>query len=152
MAYPEAGDLYFEDLFLGRSAERRHVITDKDIQVFADLTGDYSPLHVDEEFAARSRFGRRLAHGLLTSSFITGILGMELPARNGIYMGQTLSFRKPVFIGDEVTVRVVVAERDEAKSRIRFATQCLVEDTVVVDGEALIFVPRRPQPAGEPTQ
>ena len=149
MAYPQAGDLYFEDLWLGRSAERRRVISEKNIRVFCGLTGDYSPLHVDEDFATRSRFGRRLAHGLLTSSFITGIIGMELPARNGIYMGQTLSFLKPVFIGDELTVRASVAERDEEKSRIRLKTQCLVGETLVVDGAALIFVPRRPYHAGE---
>lgn len=151
MNYPEAGDLYFEDMHVGRSAERRHVITDRDIQVFADLTGDYSPLHVDEAFAQRSRFGRRLAHGLLSSSFITGIIGMELPARNGIYMGQTLSFRRPVFIGDELVVRASVASRDEDKSRIRLTTQCLVDDAIVVDGEALIFVPRRTPADGNET-
>jgi 3-hydroxybutyryl-CoA dehydratase len=139
-----AENLYFEDLWIGRSAARRHVITEEDIRTFARLTGDYSPLHVDEEFAARSRFGRRLAHGLLSASFITGIIGMDLPARNGIYMQQTLTFRKPVFIGDELLVRATVAALDPEKSHMRLATQCLVAETVVVDGEALILVPRRP--------
>ena len=126
MTYPQADDLYFEDLWLERSAERRRVVTEEDIRVFADLTGDYSPLHVDEEFAARSRFGRRLAHGLLTSSFITGIIGMELPSRNGIYMGQTLSFLKPVFIGDELTVRAAVAGRGMRSTRTGRATGAVI--------------------------
>jgi len=144
MTYPTATDLFLDDFCLGQVAERRHVIEDADILTFAGITGDYSPLHVDDEFARRSRFGRRLAHGLLTSSFITGIIGMELPGRNGIYMSQTLRFRRPVFIGDEVLVRATMATIDEEKSRITLATSCLVDGEVVVDGEALIFVPRRP--------
>ncbi|PWR21627.1 MaoC family dehydratase [Zavarzinia compransoris] len=146
MTYPIAGDLFLDDLHVGQTAERRHRITDDTIRTFAALTGDYSPLHVDEDFAAGSRFGRRLAHGLLTASFITEIIGMELPARNGIYMGQTLSFRKPVFIGDEVVVRASVAAIDEEKCRIRLTTLCLVDGQVVLEGEALIHVPKRPWP------
>lgn len=147
MTYPTASDLYLDDLHIGQMAERRHVVTDEDIHAFARLTGDYSPLHVDDAFARRSRFGRRLAHGLLTSSFITGIIGMDLPARNGIYMSQNLRFRRPVFIGDEVLVRATLTDLDYEKSRIKLATHCLVKDDVVVEGEALIFVPRRPQSA-----
>lgn len=143
MTHPQAGDYYLEDLSVGQVVEKRHVVTDADIHTFARLTGDYSPLHVDEGFAKRSRFGKRLAHGLLTSSFITGIIGMDLPARNGIYLGQTLSFRKPVFIDDEVVVRATVTAIDNEKSRIRLATVCFARGEVAVDGEALIFVPKR---------
>ena len=144
MAYPTATDLYLDDFVPGQTAERRHVITDADILAFAGLTGDYSPLHVDDDFARRSRFGRRLAHGLLTASFITGIIGMDLPGRNGIYMSQNLRFRRPVFIGDAVLVRATLAAIDREKSRITLTTACLVNAETVVEGEALIFVPRRP--------
>jgi 3-hydroxybutyryl-CoA dehydratase len=147
LRFPEAGDNYLEDLYVGQTAERRHVVTDDDIQTFAKLTGDYSPLHVDDEFARKSRFGRRLAHGMLTSSFITGIIGMELPARHGIYMGQTLSFRKPVFIGDEIVVKAAVSSIDHEKCRIKLSTVCMVGDQVVLEGESLIYVPRRPRPS-----
>ncbi len=141
---PASANFYLEDLSVGQTVERKHIITDDQIQAFARLTGDYSPLHVDDEFASTSRFGRRLAHGMLTASFITEIIGMKLPARNGIYMGQTLSFMKPVFIGDEVLYRATITHLDSEKCRIRLQTQCFVDDQLVLDGESLIFVPRRP--------
>lgn len=143
MSHPVSEDLFLEDFELGYTVENRHVITDDIVHSFCALTGDYSPLHVDDEFAKASRFGRRLVHGMLTSAYITEIIGMKLPGRNGIYMNQSLAFRKPVYIGDEVTIRAEIMGIDQEKSRIRLATTCLARNETVVDGEALIFVPKR---------
>src|ERR1044071_9121735 len=93
---------------IGDSAEVTKTIEQSDIDAFADLTGDHNPVHVDEEFAKTSRFGRRIAHGMLTASLISSVLANKLPGEGSVYLGQTLQFQAPVFPGDEVTARVTV--------------------------------------------
>jgi 3-hydroxybutyryl-CoA dehydratase len=131
-----------EDLSVGETAERTHVVSAADIEAFAAVSGDRNPVHMDEAYAVATRFGGRIAHGMLAASYISAILGMELPGPGAIYVSQALRFRRPVRIGDAVTARVRVSEIDE-RGRVTLETTCLVEDKAVVEGEAVVMVARR---------
>lgn len=135
---------YFEDLLVGDEVRYVRRITDEDIVSFARVSGDDNPLHLDEEFARTTRFGGRIAHGMLSASFISTLVGVRLGVPGVIYLKQSLVFRAPVRPGDEVTARATVRDRDPAKNRVTFDTVCTVEETVVIDGEALVIVPSRP--------
>jgi 3-hydroxybutyryl-CoA dehydratase len=132
-----------EDLSVGQSAERTRVVGEKDIAAFAELSGDFNPVHMDAEFAATTRFGERIAHGMLSATFISAVLGEELPGHGAVYMNQSLRFRRPVKIGDAVTARVQITAIDAEKARVTFETVCLVDGKPVIEGEALMLVPRR---------
>jgi 3-hydroxybutyryl-CoA dehydratase len=116
-------------------------VASSDVVGFAQLTGDRNPIHLSEHFAARTTFGKRIAHGLYTASLISAVLGTRLPGPGAIYISQSLNFRAPVKIGDTVVVTVTVAELVAEKSRARLACVCAVGGEVVLDGEALVKVP-----------
>src|ERR1700755_3647449 len=134
--------LFFEDLSLGMTERLSKTINSSDVVGFAEVTGDRNPIHLSEHFAAKTPFGTRIAHGLYTASLISAVLGTRLPGPGAIYLSQTLNFRAPVKIGDTVTVSVTVAELMPAKSRARLACVCRVGDETVLDGEALVKVPK----------
>jgi 3-hydroxybutyryl-CoA dehydratase len=142
--------LYLEDLEIGRTAERKHVVTDGDIRAFAEVSGDNNPLHLDEVFAKETAFKGRIAHGMLSGAYISAALAGEIPGAGSVYLSQSLNFKRPVRIGDEVTTRIVIKEIDERRARITIATACFVRGKVATDGEAVVMVPRRPaaQPDG----
>jgi len=127
-------------LEIGKSATFTKKITESDINTFAEISGDHNPIHVDEEAAKKSVFGRRIAHGMLSASFISAVLGMYLPGEGTIYLGQNLKFLKPVDIGDEITAKVTVAEVVNADKGIyKLSTQCFNQkDEMVIDGEATV--------------
>ena len=131
-----------EDLAVGMTASYRHTITDADVRTFADLTGDHNPLHLDEDFARTTRFKGRVAHGMLTASYFSTALAI-MPGPGTVYLSQSLAFKAPVRIGDTVEARVTVSEIIHDRGRVVLKTQCLVGDTVVVDGEAMALVPKR---------
>src|SRR5499433_1323332 len=133
--------LYFEDLSVGMTETLSKTIASSDVVGFAQLTGDRNPIHLSEHFAAKTSFGRRIAHGLYTASLISAVLGTRLPGPGAIYISQTLNFRAPVRIGDTVDVIVTVAELIPARQRARLACSCKVGDEIVLDGEALVKVP-----------
>jgi 3-hydroxybutyryl-CoA dehydratase len=135
--------LHLEDLFVGQSAERRHRVSGADIDAFAAVTGDDNPVHLDEAYAAGTRFGGRIAHGMLAAGFISAVLGAQLPGPGAIYLSQTLRFRRPVRIGDEVVARAEISEIDAARARVTLKTTCAVAGEVVVEGEAVVIAPRR---------
>lgn len=135
---------YFEDLELGMEASLQKLVTEADINEFAEITGDKNPVHLDPEYAAKTIFKERIAHGMLTASFISAVFGMELPGPGVIYVSQTLNFRAPVKIGQMVTAKVRVVELFPAKRRARFETICTVDGKVVLEGEAMLMVPARP--------
>jgi 3-hydroxybutyryl-CoA dehydratase len=135
--------LYFDELSLGQTAEVSHVVGAADIEAFAAVSGDHNPVHMDEAFAKSTPFGGRIAHGMLSAAYISAVLGNDLPGPGAIYLSQSLRFRRPVKIGDPVIARVTVKALDEAKGHATFETVCLVNGKTVVDGEALIMVPRR---------
>ncbi len=133
----------FEDLHIGQTASIGKTISEADILLFAAVSLDTNPVHLNAEAAAGSAFKERVAHGMLSAGLISAVLGTQLPGAGTIYLAQTLQFRRPVKIGDPVTARVTVKTLDTAKGHATFETACLVNGKTVVDGEALIMVPRR---------
>ena len=132
------------NLKVGDSAEIRKTIADEDVRAFAELTGDRNPVHLDEEYAASTRFGRRIAHGMLGASLISAVLANELPGRGTVYLSQTLKFTAPVFLGDTVTARVTVKHVREDKPVVTLETFCTNQrGERVVEGEAVVLVSRQ---------
>ena len=135
--------LYFDELSVGQAAETTHVVGAADIEAFAAVSGDHNPVHMDEAFAKATPFGGRIAHGMLAAAYISAVLGNQLPGPGAIYLSQSLRFRRPVKIGDPVTAIVTVKALDPAKGHATLETVCQVNGKTVVDGEAVIMVPRR---------
>jgi acyl dehydratase len=126
-------------LKVGDTASRAKVIKDADIGAFADVSGDYNPIHLDNDFASKTRFGQRIAHGMLSASLISAVLANDLPGEGSIYLGQTLQFVAPVFVGDEVTARVTVIAVRGDKPIATFETVCVNQrNEVVIKGEATV--------------
>lgn len=135
---------YLEDLSVGMTEVFEKTVTDADIRAFADISGDTNPLHLDDAFAKQTIFKGRIAHGMLSASYISTILGTKLPGAGCIYLSQTLRFKAPVRPGDTVTARVSVKHIDEQKRRVELDCSCSVEKIEVLDGEAIVMVRRRP--------
>ena len=132
-----------EDMTVGMSAELSKTITDADIVMFAGVSMDSNAVHMDEEFGRTTQFGGRIAHGMLSASLISAVLGNRLPGPGVIYMSQSLRFRAPVRPGDTVHARVTVKEVIAEKSRVVLDTVCTVGDKVVIDGEAMVMATSR---------
>ncbi len=139
----ELHGFYYEDLKAGMSAVYSKTITDADIVAFAGVSGDTNPLHLSKTFGEASMFEGCIAHGMLSASFISTLVGTKLPGPGSIYMGQSLKFMAPVRVGDTVIARASVRELNDEKNRIVLDTVCTVGDEVVIEGEAMIKVPRR---------
>ena len=135
---------YADEITVGMSAIFTKTVTEADIVLFAGVTGDTNPVHLDEEFAKPTMFKGRIAHGMLTAGFISAVLGTKLPGPGAIYLSQTLKFKAPVRIGETVVARVTATAVDQEKGRCTFATTAHVGNTLVVEGEAQILVPKRP--------
>ena len=132
----------FDEIAIGDSASIERTLTSQDIQLFALLSGDVNPQHLDAEFAASTRFHGVIAHGMLGGALISAVLGTRLPGPGTIYLGQTLKFLAPVRVGDTLHVSVTVTERDEAKKRLKLACSCINQDGVaVISGEADVLAP-----------
>jgi len=136
---------YFEDLEVGMSDCFGKTITEADILSFAGVSGDVNPAHLNEEFAKTTRMKTRLAHGMLTASLISAVLGCKLPGPGCLYVNQTSNFRAPVMIGDTVTARATVVRLDARRNFVEFETRCEVGGKTVLDGSALLWVPSRVQ-------
>jgi 3-hydroxybutyryl-CoA dehydratase len=131
-----------ETLRVGQFVEIKRIVADADVDRFAEATGDRNPVHLDEDFAKTTRFGGRIAHGMLVASYISAAIASDLPGPGSIYMGQTLKFVLPVRIGDTITVRLEVIEVIREKSRARLSTVCRNQaGETVLEGEALVLVP-----------
>ncbi|MCC7281119.1 MAG: MaoC family dehydratase [Acetobacteraceae bacterium] len=136
--------LFFEDLSVGQSASFGKTITEADILMFAAVSGDTNPVHLNAEYAAGTMFKQRIAHGMLSAGLISAVLGTQLPGPGTIYLAQSLKFRAPVKIGDTVTATVTVASLDAEKKRATLASVCTVGGKAVIEGEATVMVPSRP--------
>ncbi len=134
---------FLEELQLGQSAERTHLVTEADIVAFAEVSGDFNPVHMDEAFAVTTPFRGRIAHGMLSAAWLSALIAGELPGAGTIYLSQSLRFRRPVRIGDAVVSRVEVTAIDPEKARVSLSTVCSVGGKPVLDGEALVLAPRR---------
>ena len=134
---------FFEDLAVGMEASYAKKITNDDVLAFADLSGDTNPVHLDDAYAAGTMFKQRIAHGFLTASLFSTVLGTKLPGPGCIYLSQSLKFRAPVHIGDEVVATGKITSLDPEKGRAVLAMQAAVNGKSVLDGEAVMMVPRR---------
>ncbi len=137
--------LYFEDLSVGMVESHSKTVKSSDVVGFAEITGDRNPIHLSEHFAAKTPFKGRIAHGLYTASLISAVIGTRLPGPGAIYVSQTLRFLAPVKIGDTVDAIVEVVDLSEQRQRVRLLCKCKVANTVVLEGEAIVKVPRRQQ-------
>ena len=135
--YEAMNGLFLEDLKVGQSAMFGRTVTEADIAAFAGVSGDTNPIHLHDGFARTTRFGQRIAHGMLSGSFISTVIGTKLPGPGAVYISQTMNFKAPVIIGDTITAI------DSQRRRVTLKTQCLNGDKVVIDGEATVLVPRR---------
>jgi len=136
----------FDQLTIGDSDRFSKTVTDTDIYLFAGVTGDFNPAHIDEAYAQGTFFKTRIAHGMLSAGFISAVIGTRLPGPGTVYMRQALDFLAPVRIGDTVTATVEVIEKMEDRKRVRLRTTCVnQEGTRVLDGEALVSPPRPPK-------
>jgi 3-hydroxybutyryl-CoA dehydratase len=143
MPKPEPHGHYFEDLHVGQEHARSNLVTEHVIVAFAEVSGDKNPVHLDHDYAAKTLFKERIAHGMLSAGFISAVVGMDLPGPGAIYVSQSLSFKAPVKIGDTVVTTAKIVEL-MPKRRARFSTVCTVNGKVVVEGEAVMMVPGRP--------
>ena len=131
----------FADLTVGQSAERTREMTEALVNAYAELTGDHSPVHVDEAAAQQTRFGTRIAHGMLSAGFLSAVIGMDLPGPGTIWVAQALKFKLPVKLGDTVTWRVEIKELFPAKKRATLSTVARNQHReIVIEGEGTILL------------
>ncbi|WP_076363049.1 MaoC family dehydratase [Phaeovulum vinaykumarii] len=137
------GTICIEDLEIGMVRYLRKEITDRDIEMFAEVSTDHNPVHLDDDYARETVFEGRIAHGMLTAGLISAVIGEQLPGHGTIYLGQSLKFLAPVRPGDMVYAEVKVTAIDHNRRRVTLETHCAVGDTVVLKGEALVLAPSR---------
>lgn len=142
-----SGGYILEELHPGMYAVKDVLVTEDRIGQFAEASDDFNPVHVDEAFAAKTAYRGRIAHGLLSASFGSAVVGTILPGAGAIYLTQTLAFHKPVRIGDVVTAKITVATVDEVSARVVLKCEGYVGEDLIMDGEATVRVPRRRRPA-----
>jgi 3-hydroxybutyryl-CoA dehydratase len=135
----------YDELEVGQTASYSKTVTERDIQLFAEVSGDHNPVHLDAEYAAGTMFKERIAHGMFSGALVSAAVACELPGPGTIYIGQTMSFTAPVKFGDTLTVRLEILEK-LPKFRVRVATRVFNQDEqLVVDGVAEILAPRKKQ-------
>ncbi len=143
MTYLELHGYYFEDMEVGMTDVYGKTMTDADIVMFSGISGDINPVHLNHEFANETIFEGRIAHGMLTASLISTVVGTKLPGPGCIYVNQALRFKAPVRSGDTVNARVTVTKLVPEKKFVELKTVCTVGGKVVIDGEATVMVPSR---------
>ena len=131
---------FIEDFSVGMESTTEKTVTIEDIKKFAEVSGDFNPVHLDEEFAKKTIFKGRIAHGFLTASFISTIIATELPGPGSIYLKQSLKFLAPVYIDEKILVKVRIIEINIEKSKVKLITECLKNKTLVLTGEAEILI------------
>lgn len=137
------GTICVEDLEIGMMRYLQKQVTDRDISLFAEISTDRNPVHLDDDYARDTIFEGRIAHGMLTAGLISAVIGEQLPGHGSVYLGQSLKFMAPVRPGDVVRAEVTVLTIDHGRRRVTLDCRCLVGDTVVLKGEALVLAPSR---------
>jgi len=135
------GTICIEDIEMGMSRSLRKQITDRDIELFAEVSTDHNPVHLDDEYARDTIFEGRIAHGMLTAGLISAVIGEQLPGHGTVYLGQSLKFLAPVRPGDVVLAEVEVTGIDHARRRVTLETRCLIDGKPVLKGEATVLAP-----------
>ena len=136
---------YIDQLKPGMSASFEKTVTERDVELFGEVSGDLNPVHFDEEYARKTIFRGRIAHGVLSLSYVSKVLGMDMPGPGTVFMSATTRFKAPVRIGDTVTTTCTVKEVLPEKRRVLFDCVCKVKDMVVVEAETLVMAPARPK-------
>ena len=131
----------FEDIKIGMTENYSQTVTDADVKSFAGISGDHNPVHMSDEYAEQSRYKKRIAHGMISSSFFSALFGTKLPGEGCVYVNQSLNFKRPVYLNDTVTAMVTVTQIDSQKRSVFFDTVCKVKNKVVIDG-AELYVPK----------
>jgi len=131
----------FDNITIGMNVSYSQTITDADIRSFANISGDRNPIHLDEEYAKKSRYKKRIAHSLMTASYFSALFGTKIPGEGCVYVFQSLNFKRPVYINDKITATIEVVDIDKIKRRVFFNTICKVKNKIVINGEAEIYVP-----------
>ncbi len=137
------GPVYIEDMQIGLCRHLDKTVTDRDIELFAEVSTDRNPVHLNDAYARATPFGGRIAHGMLTAALISAVIGERLPGHGTVYLRQNMAFLAPVRPGDTVRAEVEVMNVDTRKRRVTLATRCLVGETLVLRGEALVLAPSR---------
>lgn len=137
------GTIVIEDLEVGMARSLRKIVTDQDIEMFAEVSTDRNPVHLDDQYAQDTIFEGRIAHGMLTAGLISAVIGEQLPGHGTVYLGQTLKFMAPVRPGDMVEAVVEVLSIDHSRRRVQLKTEARVGETVVLKGEATVLAPSR---------
>ncbi|EIE50424.1 MaoC family dehydratase [Salipiger aestuarii] len=137
------GTICIEDIEIGMSRHIRKIVTDRDIEMFAEVSTDRNPVHLDDSYAQDTIFQGRIAHGMLTAGLISAVIGEQLPGHGTVYLGQSLKFIGPVRPGDMVTARVTVTGIDHSRRRVTLDCACTVDDKPVLTGEAKVLAPSR---------
>lgn len=137
------GTICIEDIEIGMVRSLRKVVTDRDIELFAEVSTDRNPVHLDDAYAQDTIFQGRIAHGMLTAGLISAVIGEQLPGHGTVYLGQELKFLAPVRPGDMVLAEVEVTGIDHQKRRVTLETRCLVNDKKVLSGQAKVLAPSR---------
>lgn len=135
--------MVFEDLAIGQRASLMRTVMDGDLHRFAELSGDTNPIHMSDSFAAQTKFGQRIAHGMFTASLVSAVIGTRLPGPGAVYLSQTIQFLGPVRIGDVITACVEVVELVPARRRVRLFCECVADGRAVLEGEAWLAVQGR---------
>jgi 3-hydroxybutyryl-CoA dehydratase len=135
---------YLDELSIDQTASRDFTVDDAAIRAFADVSTDHNPVHVDEEFAAKSPFKGRIAHGMLLGAYISATLATDLPGRGSIYVSQTLDFKRAVRPGDEVTIEVTIKAIDLKSGHVTLSTLAKVRNKTMLSGTAVVIAPKRP--------
>ncbi len=141
-----SGGYILDELSVGMAAEKNIFVTEQRIQLFAEASDDFNPVHLDEAYASKTAYRGRIAHGLLSASFGSAVVGTILPGAGSIYISQTLQFHFPVRIGDTVLIRISVLSVDQETARVELNCEGFVEDKMIMDGIAMVRVPRRRRP------
>lgn len=129
------------DISVGMKASAFHTITNEKIEAFATISEDFNPIHLDEDYAKNSKFGKRIAHGAMVTSFFSALFAMELPGEGSIYVSQNTQFKKPVFLDDVVLAEIEVIDIELQRKRVFFKTTCFVNENEVISGMAEIYIP-----------
>lgn len=137
------GTICIEDIELGMTRHLTKTVSDRDIELFAEVSTDRNPVHLDDDYARDTIFEGRIAHGMLTAGLISAVIGEQLPGHGTVYLGQTLKFMAPVRPGDQVRAEVEVTAIDHAKRRVTLETRCLIDGKPVLKGEAVVLAPSR---------
>lgn len=134
-------NISIDDMYVGMKADITRTITESDINEFARISGDHNPIHIDNEYAKKSRYKKKIAHGLLSASFFSALFGTKLPGTGCVYTYQSLKFKRPIYVGDVVNSIIKVKSIDKKNKKIMFSTQCIVRTKIAIDGEAEIYIP-----------